>query len=63
MRQWRDNDKFGIPVSGDYEGCSKVASKPLVMRKFNGFLPKAATTLERPRAIMVFAFWGAADIY
>ena len=33
---------------GDGQGCSKVASKPLVMRKFSGFLPKAATTLERP---------------
>jgi hypothetical protein len=30
------------------QGCSKVAAKPLGMRKFSGFLPKAATTLERP---------------
>ena len=29
-------------------GCSKVAAKPLGMGKFSGFLPKAATTLERP---------------
>jgi hypothetical protein len=30
------------------QGCSKVAAKPLWVRKFSGFLPKAATTLERP---------------
>jgi hypothetical protein len=30
------------------QGCSKVAAKPLGMRKFSGFLPKATTTLERP---------------
>jgi len=27
---------------------AKVAAKALGMRKFSGFLPKAATTLERP---------------
>ena len=31
------------------QGNSKVAAKLLGMRKFSGFLPKAATTLERPR--------------
>jgi hypothetical protein len=36
------------------QGCFKVASKLLVMRKFSGFLPKAATTLERPWRIMRF---------
>jgi hypothetical protein len=30
------------------QGCFKVAAKPPGMRKFSGFLPKAATTLERP---------------
>jgi hypothetical protein len=31
-------------------GSSKVDAKPLGMRKFSGFLPKATTTLERPCA-------------
>ena len=30
------------------QGCSTVAAKRLGMRKFSGFLPKAAATLERP---------------
>jgi hypothetical protein len=30
------------------QGCSKVAAKALAAGKFSGFLPKAATTLERP---------------
>jgi len=29
------------------QGCSKVAAKPLGIRKFSGFLPKAAMTLRR----------------
>ena len=31
------------------QGCVKVAAKPLGMRKFSGFMPKAATTSEQPR--------------
>ena len=40
----------------DLQGGSKVAAKPLGMRKFSGFLPKAATTtLERPRQQPIYA--------
>ncbi len=41
-------DKHKEQGEGSRQGCSKLAAKLLGMRKFSGFLPKAATTLERP---------------
>jgi hypothetical protein len=44
-----DDRQPGIKVvEAGIQGCSKVAAKALAAGKFSGFLPKAATTLERP---------------
>jgi hypothetical protein len=39
---------IALDGAGSWQGCSQAAAKLPGMRKFSGFLPKAATTLERP---------------
>jgi hypothetical protein len=52
MRRRKAFVKDAGEKQGLEQGCSEVAAKPPGMPRFSGFLPKAATTLERPSGLL-----------